>query len=46
MAKSVGGKGVTLWCFGWQVDERIKNDSEERRRSREAEGERERWRQV
>ena len=38
MIKSVGRKGVALWCFGWQVEERIKSDSAERRRSREAVG--------
>ena len=46
MVKSVERKGVTLWCFSWQVEERSKTDNEERRRSREAEGVTEASREV
>ena len=46
MVKSVGRKGVTLWCFSWQVEERIKSVNKERRRSKEAAGGREAWREV
>ena len=45
MVKSVGRKGVTFWCFGSPVEERSKSDNE-KRRSREAEGGREAWREV
>ena len=46
MVKSVERKGITLWCFSGQVEEQIMSNNEERRRSREAEGGRESWREV
>ena len=46
MVKSVGRKVAALWCFVWQIKKRIKSSTEERRRSREAEGGREGWRKV
>ena len=46
MVKSVERKGVTLWCFSGQVEEQIMSNNKERRRSREAEGGRESWREV
>ena len=46
MVKSVGRKSITLWCFVWQVEERIKSKYKERVRLRETEGGREAWREV
>ena len=46
MVKSAGRKDVTLWCFGWQVEERIKSDNEKRKILKEAVGVREAWREV